>query len=154
MPPAMLFRTGNYYDPENQSLSETFDIQSALSASQGPPYLTASRPEDGTVDVPLDTRIAMRFSKPLLVETVNAATVTLSGPDGSIEAKVIPTEEGRLAFLTPDRQLAARHHLYSRSQRLHRRKQFTASDFFQLHNQERSRPRIQQWQGRELYLGV
>ncbi|MDX6384798.1 MAG: hypothetical protein QOK48_2371, partial [Blastocatellia bacterium] len=44
---------------------------------------------------------ALRFSKTLRVETVNAQTITLTGPDGKVQIKVVPAESGMLAFITP-----------------------------------------------------
>jgi RHS repeat-associated protein len=63
--------------------------------------LEASLPRDGATDVQVDSVIALRFSTPLRVETVNAETITLTGPQGVVAAKVIPAEGGMLAFITP-----------------------------------------------------
>jgi RHS repeat-associated protein len=49
--------------------------------------------------------IALRFSRPLRVETVDAATVLLSGPEGVEAARVVAAENGRLAFVTPEAPL-------------------------------------------------
>jgi RHS repeat-associated protein len=66
------------------------------------PNVAASLPADGATDVPVDTRIAVRFSKSLRVESLNAETVKLTSSDGAIvAAKLVPAENGRLAFLTP-----------------------------------------------------
>ncbi len=89
---------GEVYDPATQHLRmETVQAQ----ASADPPRLEASLPEDRAENVPLDAVIALRFSKPLRVETVNANSVTLHEPEGVVAAKVIPAEAGMLAFLTP-----------------------------------------------------
>lgn len=69
------------------------------------PYLRASLPEDGTLDVPVDTQLALRFSKPLSMATVNAQTIVLKSPQGAVEAKVTPAEGGMLAFIIPKGQL-------------------------------------------------
>ena len=61
----------------------------------------ASLPADGTTSVPIDTLIAMRFSKPLRVETVNSETVTLTSMYGQAQARIVPAERGILAFITP-----------------------------------------------------
>jgi len=63
--------------------------------------LAASLPSDGSVDVSLDTLIAVRFSRPMRVETVNSHTVILNGPNGIEQIKVVPAEGGMLGFITP-----------------------------------------------------
>jgi len=65
------------------------------------PKLAASLPEDDAVDVPVNSFIGLRFSKPLRVATANASTVVLTGQLGWVETKVIPAEGGMLAFVTP-----------------------------------------------------
>ena len=45
----------------------------------------------------VESLIALRFSKPLLVESINAKNLVLTGPQGKVAAKVVPAEEGRLA---------------------------------------------------------
>jgi hypothetical protein len=79
-------------------------IQNPRSEIQNP-YLVASIPVGGSVDVPIDTVISFRFSKPLRVETINATTVTLSGPQGIGAVKVVRAEGGMLAFITPEAEL-------------------------------------------------
>ncbi len=69
------------------------------------PILVASIPVSGSVEVPIDTVISLRFSKPLRVETINSNTVTLSGPQGIEAVKVVPAEGGMLAFITPEADL-------------------------------------------------
>jgi len=90
------------YDPQTQrftraktaaSLDQQFSIPN--------PQLAASLPEDRATNVPLDVFIAFRFSKPLRVDTVNADTVSLTGPYGRVETRVVPAEGGKLAFVTP-----------------------------------------------------
>ena len=71
------------------------------------PELAGALPEDGSADVPLDTRVVLRFSKPLRPETVNAQTVQLSGPEGDRAVEVVPAEGGILVFVTPDAPLLA-----------------------------------------------
>lgn len=58
-------------------------------------------PADGAEDVPLDTRIAVRFSKPIRVESLGPDTVTLLGPGGTTKARVVAAERGMLLFVTP-----------------------------------------------------
>jgi RHS repeat-associated protein len=65
------------------------------------PFLTMSRPSDGETGVAVDTSIALVFSKSLRADTANAQTFSLSGPSGPVGARVVPTENGRLVFVTP-----------------------------------------------------
>ena len=61
-----------------------------------------SLPRDGAQELPLDLRIAIRFSDALRVSTVNATTVRLMTEVGAaVDATVVPTEGGRLVFVTP-----------------------------------------------------
>ncbi len=64
-------------------------------------FVTAATPADRARDVELDARMALRFSRPLDVLTVNAASVELSGPEGRVETILVPAESGRLLFVTP-----------------------------------------------------
>ncbi|MEN3328170.1 MAG: hypothetical protein V7638_2977 [Acidobacteriota bacterium] len=57
--------------------------------------------------MPVDSLIALRFSKRLRVETLNSHSITLSGTEGTLEVKVVATESGRLAFVTPKVPLLA-----------------------------------------------
>jgi RHS repeat-associated protein len=65
------------------------------------PYLAGALPQQGAIDVPVETAIALRFSRLLDVGTVNARTVALAGPEGAVAARVVAAEDGRLAFVTP-----------------------------------------------------
>ena len=75
---------GDLFDPSSNlfvSISSS-EIPNPQSEFRNP-QLEASFPPDGSIDVPLDTQIALRFSKPLRVETVNADTVTLERAGGN-----------------------------------------------------------------------
>ncbi|OFW24626.1 MAG: hypothetical protein A3H27_03670 [Acidobacteria bacterium RIFCSPLOWO2_02_FULL_59_13] len=69
------------------------------------PILVASIPVSGSVDVPVETVISLRFSKPLRVESINVDTITVSGPQAIEAVKVVPAEGGMLAFITPEADL-------------------------------------------------
>jgi RHS repeat-associated protein len=71
------------------------------------PYLAGALPQQGAVDVPVETNVALRFSRPLDVGAVNAATVVLAGPEGTVAARVVAAEDGRLAFVKPAARLRA-----------------------------------------------
>jgi RHS repeat-associated protein len=91
------------YNPETQS----FTYEGGYTPFNDPngPYTVASLPKDGSTDVPVESRIALRFSKPLRAQSVTAETITLTGEQGVVPAKVIPAEGGRLAFVTPKENL-------------------------------------------------
>jgi RHS repeat-associated protein len=90
------------FDPEFQSIVRAFDSES----SAGSPSMAATVPIDGSTAIDLNARIVVRFSTFMKVETLNARTVTLSGPAGAIAVSVVPAEEGRLLFVTPKQPLA------------------------------------------------
>lgn len=94
---------GEVYDPEAQS----FSLRAFAAGQENPsaPYVEASLPNDGAKDVPLEAQLAIRFSKPLRAETVNAERLTLTGPQGNVDIRVVPAEKGMLAFVTPAEKL-------------------------------------------------
>src|SRR5205807_5807608 len=94
---------GELFDPSSEEFTLLQSYPSFLmpQPSDGP-ILMASIPVDRSVDVSTESIISLRFSKPLHAETVNGQTVTLSGPKGVESIKVVPAENGSLAFITPD----------------------------------------------------
>ena len=94
---------GERYDPRRQTILPAVSRESDPEAL----FVAASEPADGGSEVPLDTVISLRFSHRIRVQSVHGGTVTLSGPDGQVAARVVPSEGGRLAFLTPREPLAA-----------------------------------------------
>lgn len=70
------------------------------------PLLEESNPQNGATGVPVNVLIALRFSKPLRMETINTDSVTLSTSEGAVAVKVVPAEGGMLAFVTPQAALA------------------------------------------------
>lgn len=87
------------YDPDAQQFSSTSVWNAGVDKNE--PFVEASLPEDGATAVPVNSFIAVRFSKPLRVQSVNPASVTLSGPTGQTNAMVMPAEGGMLAFVLP-----------------------------------------------------
>jgi YD repeat-containing protein len=88
--------------------SATVQLQSTLvlpSADPQPPQFEASLPQSGATDVPLNTLLSLRFSKPIDVTSVNANNVILTGPDGVVSAKLVPAEGGMLLFVMPQAAL-------------------------------------------------
>lgn len=91
------------YEPERQKFGPANDWVDFEDA--GVPSLAASLPQDAEQGVPRKARIALRFSQPLAVGTVNSETVKLNGARGGVRARVTPAEGGRLAFIIPVEQL-------------------------------------------------
>jgi RHS repeat-associated protein len=69
------------------------------------PEVAAIFPWHGADEVALDTRIAVRFSRPLRAGSLSPDTVTLLGPGGATKARVTSAEGGMLLFVTPVAQL-------------------------------------------------
>jgi len=63
--------------------------------------VVSSMPMAGSADNAADTPISVRFSQPIDPRSVSAATVSLIGPAGPIDATVAAVQNGRLAFVTP-----------------------------------------------------
>lgn len=94
---------GELYETERQGLSWSGARQAR--EDDKAPYLVFSAPRDGEASVPRGVRVALRFSKPLRVETFNADTVTLVGQEGQVAARVVAAEGGMLGFVTPRAEL-------------------------------------------------
>jgi RHS repeat-associated protein len=102
---------GNGNEVKNAELYNTqardfnFATLTSRQEDDAAPFLAASLPVDGASDVPVDSRVALRFSKLLRVETVNTETISLTGPRGIVASKIVPAENGRLAFISPIEKL-------------------------------------------------
>ena len=66
-----------------------------------------SIPQNGAIGLSTTIRIAVRFSRPIDVRSVNSETVALSGPEGAVPGQVVVAEDGRLLFVTPRSALRA-----------------------------------------------
>ena len=96
---------GEIIDPNGPSVRLINRAPQLLQYAQ-PPILAASIPQSGETGIPIDQIIALRFSKPMDVTSLNANTVTLSASQGSaITIAVVPAEGGMLAFITPQDSL-------------------------------------------------
>jgi RHS repeat-associated protein len=93
------------YDPETSSFAPVDTQPTEAQVTSTGPSLTASIPEDRAQNVAVSSHIALRFSEPLQVKTVNVGTAVLQGPEGQLTAKVVPAEGGMLAFVTPQEPL-------------------------------------------------
>ena len=95
---------GDVFDPRQGTFAP---ISTPIPLSSLAPELTGSVPDDGAIDVPLESTIALRFSKPVRVETVSPLTVLVTGPHGLVPAQVVAAEGGALVFVTPRAPLEA-----------------------------------------------
>ena len=95
---------GEFFDPATRTFSPVEIVM--FPSNDGAPVLSGSEPLDDEADIPVDSIIAVRFSEPLDVRTVNSETVTLSGPNGVVDIHVVPTEGGMLVFVTPENTFA------------------------------------------------
>ena len=91
---------GDVFDPQQNGFTR-------VTVRPRPPIRATARsswrsvPLVGSMSVPTDSLVALRFSKPLRVDPTTAATVTLSGPSGPEAASVVTAEGGGLVFVTP-----------------------------------------------------
>jgi RHS repeat-associated protein len=70
-----------------------------------PLRVVESVPSDGLHNVAYDTWVSVQFSEPVESGTLNDRSVTLLGPNGPNHIRIVAAEQGRLAFLLPDRDL-------------------------------------------------
>jgi RHS repeat-associated protein len=98
--------SGELYNVESQSFTWWGTSPEQMDAGLTP-YMAGALPQQGAVDVPVKTMVALRFSCPLDVSTVNGKTVVLAGPEGAVAARVVAAEDGRLVFVTPAAPLRA-----------------------------------------------
>lgn len=89
-----------FLDVDRSSEEVRLNLQNLLN-----PVLAESIPAPESSNFPHDGLIALRFSKPLRVATVNEQTITLLGPQGVTAIEVVPAEDGRLAFISPKQDL-------------------------------------------------
>jgi RHS repeat-associated protein len=98
---------------ESIQFGETFDPAALrfnidttpYQVSNDSPVVEFSMPGDHSENVAANTLIALRFSKPLLVTSANAGTLTLAGASGGVAASVVPAEGGMLTFVNPQAPL-------------------------------------------------
>src|SRR5260370_3629670 len=93
--------TAALFDANSQSIAPVGDAHALLQKESGAAEVRASSPQDGATDVPTDVLISMRFSSAVRIASINARTVSLKGPDGLLEARIVAAEGGMLAFITP-----------------------------------------------------
>jgi RHS repeat-associated protein len=93
------------FDPQSQSFSTIPDSRPLLPANGQASQAQAFSPQDGAADVAVDALIALRFSRPLRMESINDQTIVLNGPFGMVEARITGAEAGMLAFINPQSPL-------------------------------------------------
>lgn len=96
------------YAPNQQSFSVVDSSNRGLVAagsSTDAPAVVDSFPALGAAGIVVNASIALRFSKPMAVVSVNGKTVTLLGPTDAVATNVVPVEGGRMLFVTPKTEL-------------------------------------------------
>jgi RHS repeat-associated protein len=93
------FTFGESIDPITSS--SRFEATNDDPAAGQPMRVEASLPADHATDVSVDTRVALRFSRPIEITSLTPASLVLSGPNGTISLTVTPAEAGMLAFAQP-----------------------------------------------------
>jgi len=93
------------YMPQEQRFLDAQGTGQSFSTALAP-AVQATLPVTGAIGVALDSRIAVRFNKPLRMASFTTETVTLIGPSGAVAVRVVPAEGGMLLFVTPRSQLS------------------------------------------------
>ncbi|WP_431100491.1 RHS repeat-associated core domain-containing protein [Roseateles noduli] len=100
---------GALYDAATQRWSAvTAEVAAKAAQSLGSaaaPAVLESQPASGAAQVPVAQRLMVRFSKRMDVGSLNAATVTLVGPNGAVKLDAVGVEGGVLLFVTPRQEL-------------------------------------------------
>ena len=97
---------GEVFDPQ-QGRFRSLTVAPTLPLPGEAPQLAGAAPADGASDVPLEAVLALRFSKPLRLESVTPTTVSLHGSAGSEPITLVVAEQGLLVFGTPQSPLNA-----------------------------------------------
>ncbi|WP_277574549.1 DUF6531 domain-containing protein, partial [Xanthomonas euvesicatoria] len=90
-------RTDLLFDP----VTQTFVTANPHWAASADTALAASLPATGEAQADPDTRIALRFTRPVRGADVKDTTVSLMGPGGLVDTRVSAAEGGRLVFIQP-----------------------------------------------------
>jgi RHS repeat-associated protein len=85
------------FDP----ISGTSSVAAADNTNVSAIHLAASQPSLGAVDVPIDSRLSVRFSAAVDVRSITDRTVTLADESGALPVTLVPAEGGRLLFVRP-----------------------------------------------------
>jgi len=74
-------------------------------SSAQPLTVSGSVPGAEAADFAPDGLLALRFSKPIAVTSANPGSLVLFGPGGVVNARVTPSQDGMLAFISPEQPL-------------------------------------------------
>jgi RHS repeat-associated protein len=96
---------GEVFDPSTNT-GRMVTNPASLQPNSPAPFVEVSIPADNSTDLSVNTRVDIRFSKPLAVQTVNANAFSLSSPAGIVDSKIVPAEGGMLGFVTPTAPLS------------------------------------------------
>lgn len=86
------------------TMEEATELSRSLFSS-GAPVVKDSQPAAEAEDVAVDKPLMVHFSQRMAVASLNSASVTLIGPNGTVPIKVVPVENGLLLFVTPRQDL-------------------------------------------------
>src|SRR5215213_2229425 len=92
-------RTSELFNIETRSF-----VATSISSDQGDseiPFLAASVPAEKALAVPVDSVVALRFSKRLPVEAFRQGILKFETSAEGVATKIVGAENGRLAFITP-----------------------------------------------------
>jgi Bacterial Ig-like domain/Galactose oxidase, central domain len=74
--------------------------------NRGAPAVEGSVPENGATDVAVGSVVGVRFSTRLQINSISSATVALLDGGQHLDARIVPAEQGMLAFIAPKEPLA------------------------------------------------
>jgi RHS repeat-associated protein len=82
--------------------TKTFSLTTISSEQNGgeTPFVAASMPADRASEVPLDSKIVLRFSQRLSPGIIKQA-INFEASGEGVAVKIVPAENGRLAFINP-----------------------------------------------------
>lgn len=106
------------FDPETEQLRSvtTAEAQALVQSLDGPqaPAIQATSPAAEASGVPGDEPLVIRFNKRMAVTSLNNQSITLVGPAGAEPIRVVPVEQGMLAFIRSSKELlpASRYTLF------------------------------------------
>jgi len=92
------------YDPVADritSVSADELAQRSSETSSVPLDVAATIPARDSTGAPVDTRVAIRLTQPLAIDSVSGGTLTLVGPAGAVAGSFVVAGDGRLLFFTP-----------------------------------------------------
>ena len=99
---------GAIFDPHSNHVTK-LGLSQLLAVMQPPAapgaQIVETIPGPGLKSVSINQPLAVRFSAPMDLTTLTEKSLSLLGPQGAVDIKIHPAEEGRLAFIVPDNDL-------------------------------------------------